>query len=589
MADIKPLVVTAAGQTQQVQTGDTVGILNGGTGATTAAGARTNFGLIIGTDIQAYSADSAALHALNTTVGIPARTGTNTWAMRTLTGSTRVTVTNGTGASGDPTFDLTAYADGATGTFLKLTRDAQGLVSGTTAVTTADITALVNATYLNVTGDALTGGDLTLFQDPTSAMHAATKGYVDLLASGYTGKVTVRAATTADVTLASAAPNVLDGVTLAANDLILVKDQAAGAENGIYIVTTLGTGANGVWTRDVAFNTSAEVKPGLFAFVSEGTAAGNNGYTLTTDGPITLGTTSLVFGQTSGAGQIVAGAGLTKTGNQIDVGTASSARIVVNADNIDLAILTITGWANGTTFYTKAKYDTYGRVIEVTQATAADVGAQASDAGLTSIAALTGGGGVYATASDTFIMRTMTGSGGVTVSNGDGIAGAPAFALTTGVVTPGTYNSVTVDTTGRVTAGSTSSTAVITDNFTNDNAGTIVICRAVYATTTTDRIDLANANAAAPAQVIGIVSATSIAASASGSIAFAGVMAATTGQWDVVTGQTGGLTPGSMYFVSNTTAGALTTTAPTTGFVSPVGRAMSTTKMALRFDPTIQL
>jgi hypothetical protein len=66
-------------------------------------------------------------------------------------------------------------------------------------------------------------------------------------------------------------------------------------------------------------------------------------------------------------------------------------------------------------------------------------------------------------------------------------------------------------------------------------------------------------------------------------------MSASTAQWDVVTGQTGGLTPGAMYFLSNSTDGALTTTAPSTGYICPIGRALSTTKMALRFDPTVQL
>lgn len=590
MATIKPLKLDAANFPANAQTGDTVGLLNGGTDATTAAGARTNLGLAIGTDVNAYSADLTNLATLSTTLGIAVRTATNTWQMRSLTGSTRVGITNPLGTAGNPTIDLNAYTDSGAGSFLKLTRDSMGLVSGTTAVVTADITALVNGTYLSKAGDSMTAGFLTLFQDPTAAMHAATKQYVDLIASGYTGKVTVRAATTANVTLASAAPNVLDGVTLAANDLILVKDQSAGAENGIYKVTTLGTGANGVWTRDTAFDTSAEVKPGLFAFVSEGSTLADKGFTITTNATITLGTTPIVWSQTSGAGQITAGAGFTKTGDSLDIGTASSARIVVNADNIDLATLTITGWANGTTFYSKAKYDTYGRVIEVAQATAADVGAQASDAGLTSISTLTGAGGLYATATDTFVMRTLAGTAGrVTVTNGDGVAGAPTVDLAGSIVAPGSYGEVTVDQYGRVTAGSAGSAGeAVSTSMTNAEASAIVIGRAVYVFSS-DNVKLANANAAGTRLVVGLVAATSINAAAAGNVATAGVLVATTGQWDVVTGQTGGLTPGSIYYLSNATAGALTTTAPSTGYSAPVGIAMSTTRMKINVLQTIQL
>jgi hypothetical protein len=279
---------------------------------------------------------------------------------------------------------------------------------------------------------------------------------------------------------------------------------------------------------------------------------------------------------------------MSKTGNTLNVGTAASTRIVVNADDIDLGQPTIGGSGAGSGF-TKVTVDVYGRVTNTGTATASDVGAQASDNTLTQLATLTGTGFVMMTATDTPVMRSLVSGGTISVTNPAGVAGNPSIDLVSGVATPGTYNSVTVDTYGRVTAGSSASSSVVTDNFTNAQGSTIAIGRAVYAHTTTDQVKLANANNATTAQVIGLVSATSIANTASGAIAFAGILAATTGQWDAVTGQTGGLTPGAMYFLSNTTDGALTTTAPTTGYLAPVGRALSTTKMALRFDPTVQL
>ena len=91
---------------------------------------------------------------------------------------------------------------------------------------------------------------ITSLADPVSATDGATKQYVDNLSQGLDAKLSAKAATTANIaTLAGGAPNTLDGVTLAANDRVLVKDQTTPAQNGIYTVTTLGTGANGTWAR----------------------------------------------------------------------------------------------------------------------------------------------------------------------------------------------------------------------------------------------------------------------------------------------------------------------------------------------------
>lgn len=165
--------------------------------------------------------------------------------------------------------------------------------------------------------------------DPQNAQDAATKAYADALISTGNNKGTVRVASTASVSL-TAPGAAVDGVTLVSGDLILLKNQATGSQNGIYI----WTGAAATLTRATNADTSAEVRAGLYVFVSEGTLNGDNGFTLTTDDPIALNTTALTFTQTSGAGQIVAGAGLTKSGNQIDVGTGTG--IIVNADSIQI-------------------------------------------------------------------------------------------------------------------------------------------------------------------------------------------------------------------------------------------------------------
>lgn len=163
------------------------------------------------------------------------------------------------------------------------------------------------------TADVAFGGfKITGLADPSSATDGATKQYVDAVASGLAPKDAVRAATTAAGTLASSFENgdVVDGVTLATGDRILLKNQAAAAENGIYTVA-----ASGAPTRATDADSSGDLV-GAAVFVSEGTTNGNTLWVLTTDAPITVGTTALVWAQFGGPGTYTAGTGLTLTGAQ---------------------------------------------------------------------------------------------------------------------------------------------------------------------------------------------------------------------------------------------------------------------------------
>jgi hypothetical protein len=177
------------------------------------------------------------------------------------------------------------------------------------------------------------GSSQAKFGTPTDDAHVATKGYVDAARSGLDVKQSVRAATTAPVLLASGLENgdTIDGVTLATGDRVLVKDQSTASENGIYVVQ-----ASGAAVRATDFDSNAEVTSGAFTFVEEGTANADSGFVLSTNGTINVGVTGLTFAQFSGAGQVVAGDGLTKTGNTLNVvGTAD--RITANGDSIDIA------------------------------------------------------------------------------------------------------------------------------------------------------------------------------------------------------------------------------------------------------------
>ena len=176
------------------------------------------------------------------------------------------------------------------------------------------------------------GSGQAKFGTPTDDAHVATKAYVDAARSGLDVKQSVRAATTAAVLLASGLENgdAVDGVTLVTGDRVLVKNQGTASENGIYVVQSSGAAV-----RATDFDGTGEVSGGAFTFVEEGTVNADSGWVVTSNGAITVGTDAIAWAQFSGAGQITAGDGLTKTGNTINaVGTAG--RISVSSDAIDI-------------------------------------------------------------------------------------------------------------------------------------------------------------------------------------------------------------------------------------------------------------
>jgi hypothetical protein len=203
--------------------------------------------------------------------------------------------------------------------------------------------------------DSSTSATITGLASPTNDSDAATKGYVDALAQGIDAKASVVAATTANITLSGA--QTIDGISIVAGDRVLVKDQSTASANGIYLCAT------GSWTRTTDADTYAELVA-AFTFVEKGTTNADSGFICTIDAGGTLGSTSITWAQFSGAGQITAGDGLTKTGNTLNVGTASSGRIVVNSDNIDLAS---SGVTPGT--YQSVTADAYGRITSGTNPT----------------------------------------------------------------------------------------------------------------------------------------------------------------------------------------------------------------------------
>ena len=183
----------------------------------------------------------------------------------------------------------------------------------------------------------------------------ANKMYVDQVAQGLDTKPSCKIATTANLsatynngtagvgaTLTNSGTQgtlTLDSTAANLNDRVLVKDQTDATQNGIYTVTNVGgASTNWVLTRATPEDQPAELSGGAFVFVEEGVLNANNGYTFTHTGAPTFGTTDLDVSQFSGAGQITAGAALTKDGNQLDVAVDDSS-IEVNTDALRVKAL----------------------------------------------------------------------------------------------------------------------------------------------------------------------------------------------------------------------------------------------------------
>lgn len=154
----------------------------------------------------------------------------------------------------------------------------------------------------------MTGTGIVNLAAGVNPTDAVTKAQLDAAVAGYSWKQPVRAATTANITLSGT--QTIDGVSVIAGDRVLVKSQTAGSGNGIYVA------AAGAWARATDFDSATEAL-GAATFVSEGTTLGNTVWLQTTDAPITLGTTALVFAQVGGGSSYTAGNGVTITSGVI--------------------------------------------------------------------------------------------------------------------------------------------------------------------------------------------------------------------------------------------------------------------------------
>lgn len=359
-----------------------------------------------GTITASLSGNASTAGTLQTTRSITA-TGDASWSVN-FNGSANVSAALTLSASG-----VTAGTYGGGATFTQLVVDSKGRITSATnyPLTSSDITTTLGYTPVNRAGDSMAGYLSVL--TPDLPAHAATKAYVDQALYGLSNisaKDPVAVATATDITLAGL--QLIDGYQLVAGDRVLVKSQNTASQNGVYIASS------GTWLRSTDLNSSAEMQTGVYMPVLYGNTFAAYSFVLTTPAPITLDITPLTFGVFLSAPQVTAGDGLYKTFSRLDIGTASSSRIVVNADNIDLAT---TGVTAGT--YNTVAVDAYGRVT-------------------------TGLNTAYLTGNQTITLAgDVSGSGATTISASLSVTGVTAGTYGSGSLIP----SFTVDAKGRIT------------------------------------------------------------------------------------------------------------------------------------------
>ena len=454
--DVTTATVTASGNIDGANLNATSGITAGTT--VTATGNITGGNLTTAGDVTTVTvtASGNVVGGNISTAGIVVATGNITGGNITTAGDvTTATVTASGNVSADNVLTDTVESSG-----------------------TLNLTAVSGDIVFSATGN-IDAGNVNILNvaEPVSDSDAATKGYVDSVAQGLDVKASVRLATAsalpaftydngisgvgATITANANGALSVDGTTPSTGDRILIKNETTTNTpyNGIYVVTTVGDGSTSfVLTRATDFDNgspSGEV-PGAFTFVEEGATNVDAGFVCTTDAPVTIGTTNITFSQFSGAGSIVAGDGLSKSGNELSV-NVDGTTIAIAADILGIpegASLPNVDIGDGTA----SSLDVTGNII------AGNIEANSAITTTTLTASGNVAGGNLTTAGDV-TTATVTASGNVTGGN---------------LTTAGDVTTATVTASGNVAGGNITTAGVVeaTGNVIGGNITTVGVVAA---------------------------------------------------------------------------------------------------------------
>ena len=296
-------------------------------------------------------------------------------------------------------------------------------------------------------------------------------------------KQAVRVVTLTNITLAGSAPSTVDGITLVANDRVLVTGQTTGSQNGLYYVSTLGTGSNGTWTRSSDGNVTGEILAGLIVMVTEGTTYADTQWKLTTDDPITIGTTALTFVQNYLANSISSGTSnvSVRAGANVTISSAGTANVLTisSTGTVVSGTESVTGNITGGNILTAGLISATGNITGGNISATAHTGTTVSITGTATAASVVGG---VITGTSTSVTGTTTAAsvvGGVITGMSISVTGATTAASVVGGVITGSSTSVTGTTTAASVVGGiiTGSSVSVSGNVTGGNvlAGTGII------------------------------------------------------------------------------------------------------------------